>query len=86
MDAKQLILFFKKISPKKNELGEQDVFTSSPSSSVSKWSSGRKFGKTYMNDPKYKWSSDRTLGKTYMNDPKYKWSSNMARGKANNLF
>lgn len=31
---------------------------------VTKWESGRKFGKTYMNDPKYKWNSDRVLGKT----------------------
>jgi hypothetical protein len=31
---------------------------------VTKWESGRKFGKTYMNDPKYKWSSDRSMGKT----------------------
>jgi hypothetical protein len=29
-----------------------------------KWESGRKFGKTYMNDPKYVWKSDRTMGKT----------------------
>lgn len=29
-----------------------------------KWESGRKFGKTYMNDPKYVWKSDRNLGKT----------------------
>ena len=28
------------------------------------WSSGRNFGKTYMNDPKYKWTSGRTMGKT----------------------
>lgn len=31
---------------------------------VTKWESGRKFGKTYMNDPNYKWSSDRAMGKT----------------------
>lgn len=29
-----------------------------------KWESGRKFGKTYMNDPKYVWKSDRQMGKT----------------------
>lgn len=29
-----------------------------------KWESGRKFGKTYMNDPKYVWKSDRVMGKT----------------------
>lgn len=28
------------------------------------WSSGRKFGSTYMNDPKHKWTSGRTMGKT----------------------
>jgi len=31
---------------------------------VTKWESGRKFGKTYMNDPKYVWKSDRQIGKT----------------------
>lgn len=31
---------------------------------VTKWESGRKFGKTYMNDPKYVWKSDRQMGKT----------------------
>jgi hypothetical protein len=29
-----------------------------------KWESGRKFDKTYMNDPKYKWVSGRVMGKT----------------------
>ncbi len=29
-----------------------------------KWESGRTFGKTYMNDPKYKWISGRAMGKT----------------------
>ena len=29
-----------------------------------KWESGRKLGKTYMNDPKYVWKSDRNMGKT----------------------
>jgi hypothetical protein len=28
------------------------------------WSSGRNYGKTYMNDPKYVWKSDRVMGKT----------------------
>jgi hypothetical protein len=50
---------------------------------MKKWESGRKFGKSYMNDPKYKWNSDRALGKTYMNDPKYKWESGVTRGHAN---
>jgi len=31
---------------------------------VTKWESGRKLGKTYMNDPKYVWKSDRVMGKT----------------------
>lgn len=31
---------------------------------LTKWESGRKFGKTYMNDPKYVWKSDRAIGKT----------------------
>jgi hypothetical protein len=31
---------------------------------ITKWESGRKFGKTYMNDPKYVWKSDRQMGKT----------------------
>ena len=29
-----------------------------------KWESGRTFGKTYMNDPKYQWTSGRQMGKT----------------------
>jgi hypothetical protein len=28
------------------------------------WISGRQYGKTYMNDPKYVWKSDRVMGKT----------------------
>lgn len=31
---------------------------------VTKWESGRTFGKTYMNDPKYQWTSGRNMGKT----------------------
>lgn len=31
---------------------------------ITKWESGRTFGKTYMNDPKYQWTSGRTMGKT----------------------
>jgi hypothetical protein len=51
------------------ELGEQDeAGTASTSSgggtpSVPVWASGRNFGKTYMNDPKYKWESGLTRGK-----------------------
>ena len=29
-----------------------------------KWTTGRTYGKTYMNDPKYKWESGRTMGST----------------------
>ena len=68
------------------ELFEQDAESTGTSSAASgraakKWESGRSFGKTYMNDPKYKWESGRTFGKTYMNDPKYKWVSGRAMGK-----
>jgi hypothetical protein len=52
--------------------------------SVTKWESGRTFGKTYMNDPKYKWESGRKLGPTY-NGPNSKWASGITRGKANPL-
>ena len=51
------------------ELGEQeDAAAASTSSgggtpSVPVWASGRNFGKTYMNDPKYKWESGLTRGK-----------------------
>ena len=51
------------------ELGEEDESgTASTSSgggapSVPVWASGRNFGKTYMNDPKYKWESGLTRGK-----------------------
>jgi len=53
------------------ELGEQeDTASSTPSTSsgggapsVPVWSSGRTFGKSYMNDPKYKWESGLTRGK-----------------------
>jgi hypothetical protein len=30
---------------------------------MKKWESGRTFGKTYMNDPKYKWESGLTRSK-----------------------
>jgi len=57
--------------------------STAPASNVKKWESGRKFGKTYMNDPKYKWSSDRVMGKTYMGDPKHKWETGLTRGHGN---
>lgn len=48
--------------------------------SVKKWESGRTFGKTYMNDPKYKWESGRTFGPTY--NPGQVWTG-AKKGKAN---
>lgn len=49
-------------SPKKWETG----LTRGKANQIAntKWESGRKLGKTYMNDPKYVWKSDRTMGKT----------------------
>lgn len=53
------------------ELGEQEDTTSTSTSSsgggaptVPVWASGRTYGKTYMNDPKYKWESGLTRGKS----------------------
>lgn len=72
----------------KLELGEDegdttsDTSTSTPTSTGKKWSSGRTFGKTYMNDPNYKWESGRTMGKTYQG-PGYVWDSGVSRGHAN---
>lgn len=67
LDVDNLILFFKKNtkSSEKTEFTEQDA--AAPSSGGSgktpkKWESGRKFGKTYMNDPKYVWNSDVQRG------------------------
>lgn len=53
------------------ELGEQEDSSGSSSTtssgggapSVPVWTSGRSYGKTYMNDPKYKWESGLTRGK-----------------------
>jgi len=92
LDIDIIINFLNKFSMNQNdELIEQDAKTggsdqggsTSSASPMKKWESGRKFGKSYMNDPKYKWSSDRNFGKTYMNDPKYKWDSGASRGHAN---
>jgi len=91
-DLDRIISFMKKFSTLKADLGEQDATgdtsgggegTASSSPAMKKWESGRKFGKTYMNDPKYKWNSDRAMGKTYMGDPKYKWETGLTRGHAN---
>lgn len=83
----ELISFLERFSDDE-ELFEQETegtttsTSSAPSgASVKKWESGRTFGKTYMNDPKYKWESGRNFGKTYMNDPKYVWKSNRVMGK-----
>jgi len=53
------------------ELEEQEDTTSTSTSSsgggaptVPVWASGRTYGKTYMNDPKYKWESGLTRGKS----------------------
>jgi hypothetical protein len=93
LDIDFLISFFKKHTKVgKEEIIEQDAETSAPApagggtTSTSgrapkKWESGRKFGATYMNDPKHKWTSGRTMGKTYMGDPKYKWESGRQMGK-----
>lgn len=95
LDVDRIISFMNKFSTNQNsELIEQDAATgaaagteggsTAPAASpMKKWESGRKFGKSYMNDPKYKWSSDRNFGKTYMNDPKYKWESGVGRGHGN---
>ena len=75
LDVDFLISFFKKNtkSSDKEEFTEQDTAASSAPAGGStggsgktpkKWESGRKFGKTYMNDPKYVWKSDRVMGKT----------------------
>ena len=53
------------------ELGEQEdsagastsTSTGGGAPSVPVWASGRSYGKTYMNDPKYKWESGLTRGK-----------------------
>lgn len=91
LNIDNLIAIFQKYSEiKKGEIGEQEAGGAPPAGGESgtksgktpkKWESGRKFGKTYMNDPKYKWESGRTFGKTYMNDPKYSWTSGRQMGK-----
>ena len=92
LDVDRLINFMDKFLGGKSSLEEQDADTTTSTDSgagktasptIKKWESGRKYGKTYMNDPKYKWNSDRTLGKTYMMDPKFKWETGLTRGHAN---
>lgn len=92
LDVDILITLFDKYSGRKQngEIGEQEAAaapsgggesSASTGKTPKKWESGRTFGKSYMNDPKYKWESGRTFGKTYMNDPKYKWTSGRVMGK-----
>ena len=70
LDIDFLISFFKKNTKliEKNEFNEQETSagasTGGGGKTPKKWESGRKFGKTYMNDPKYVWKSDRVMGKT----------------------
>lgn len=68
LDIDFLISFYKKNTSKttKKEVSEQDAGGSTSGGSgktPKKWESGRKFGKTYMNDPKYVWVSDIIRGK-----------------------
>jgi hypothetical protein len=91
LDVDILTSLFEKFSDRRNfgEIGEQEAApapsggesSTSTGKTPKKWESGRTFGKSYMNDPKYKWESGRTFGKTYMNDPKYKWTSGRVMGK-----
>jgi hypothetical protein len=71
LDIDFLIKFYKNNtkSESKEEFTEQDAAAagaSAPSGgsgkTPKKWESGRKFGKTYMNDPKYVWNSDVQRG------------------------
>lgn len=69
LDIDFLISFFKKntkISTKDEFVEQADAGAGGTSTGKTpkKWESGRKFGKTYMNDPKYVWKSDRVMGKT----------------------
>lgn len=65
-DIDFLIEFFKKYSQtSKMDIEEQGATGEAPAGrAVKKWESGRTFGKTYMNDPKYVWTSGRQMGKT----------------------
>jgi hypothetical protein len=69
LNVDNLISFFNRHTPREKSISEQDAPAAGGSSASSgktpkKWESGRKFGKTYMNDPKYVWKSDRVMGKT----------------------
>lgn len=88
-DVDKIIKFMRKFISEKSTLDEQGADSAAgggtggakSGKTPKKWESGRTFGKTYMNDPKYKWESGRTMGKTYMNDPKYVWTSGRNMGK-----
>ena len=79
LDVDILITLFDKYSERKQngEIGEQEAAaapsgggesSASTGKTPKKWESGRTFGKTYMNDPKYKWTSGRAMGKTSGSD------------------
>jgi len=79
LDVDILITLFDKYSGRKQngEIGEQEAAaapsgggesSASTGKTPKKWESGRTFGKTYMNDPKYKWTSGRAMGKTSGSD------------------
>jgi hypothetical protein len=64
-DIDYLISFFEKnTKSSKFDIDEQNAAATTSSKPVKKWESGRTFGKTYMNDPKYVWTSGRVMGKT----------------------
>ena len=72
LDIDFLIKFYKNNtkSVDKEEFTEQDAAGGGTTTSTGggggktpkRWESGRKFGKTYMNDPKYVWNSDVARG------------------------
>jgi len=72
LDIDDLMMFMEKfIGTDKSEMGEQEGDTApasdsgastTSSSPMKKWESGRTLGKTYMNDPKYKWETGITRG------------------------
>ena len=79
LDVDILITLFDKYSGRKQngEIEEQEAAaapsgggesSASSGKTPKKWESGRAFGKTYMNDPKYKWTSGRSMGKTSGSD------------------
>jgi hypothetical protein len=70
LDVDFLIKFYKNNtkSESKEEFTEQETAAAGASPSggsgktPKKWESGRKFGKTYMNDVKYVWNTDAQRG------------------------